>query len=372
MVFTINFHKQNNTESPSSQLELIDKTANGKVNDWSGKKQRGKLLAFLMKDIDTIKPSVKQRVNKCGDFLWFNEYIDGSKKLYSAWLCKYRLCPVCVWRRSLKTFVNTARILDYVKKEKYKYVFLTLTIKNCSPEDLQQSISDMLHGWDKFKKRRELNRLIKGYYRGIEVTRNTDFHSKSYGTFHPHIHVLLVLPSSYGSRNYIKQSQFKQYWKESMQLDYDPVVDIRAIKPNKQGDIIPAICEATKYPVKDSEYIIPDDLQFSKETIAYLHDAFKGRRLYQYGGVLAKAQRELKIASIDSDEDLITLAGDDDKSNPQILCSSCYAFNTGVTVGTGKYLMYRQIPFNSNRDEHQNEMNLVMADFHDEKRKNQE
>lgn len=54
-----------------------------------------------------------------------------------------------------------------------------------------------------------------------------------------------------------------------MKLDYDPVVDVRAIKPkNKQkSDIQSAIDETAKYPVIDTDFMTDDKDGYSIVTM---------------------------------------------------------------------------------------------------------
>lgn len=331
----INFQNQNTMNDISSQ-ELVDVRPSGKQNDWDGKKAKAVMLSELMQDIPTISDHVKERVEKCGSILWFGVRPDGQRKIISARLCMYRLCPICTWRRSLKTFANTAKILNYCGCEKYQYIFLTLTIRNVQGTELKAAIDAMLHGWAKLRKRKEWMRTVKGFYRGIEVTRNNNVRSQSYGTYHPHIHAILAVNKSYGHNNdYISKKAWAALWASCMELDYKPVIDVRTVKPKKDGSLIGAVCEVSKYPIKDSDYIVPDDLKFSKETIQTLDDALRGRRLVHFGGVMLEAQHALAIKDVDEDEDLIHIT-DEDKKTADFVLQQCYAFNYG-------FMRYRHI-----------------------------
>lgn len=48
----------------------------------------------------------------------------------------------------------------------------------------------------------------------------------------------LLVESTYfkNTENYIDQGQWTGFWKKAMKLDYDPVVDVRAIKPKNKGN----------------------------------------------------------------------------------------------------------------------------------------
>ena len=86
----------------------------------------------------------------------------------------------------------------------------------------------------------------------------------NYGMYHPHFHVLLMVkPSFFTGKGYVKQEQWAEIWQDCMKLDYVPQVDIRAIKPNKRATeesaadaaMTAAISETLKYPIK------PDSLK---------------------------------------------------------------------------------------------------------------
>ena len=52
------------------------------------------------------------------------------------------------------------------------------------------------------------------------------------------MHVLLCVESAYFKKQgqYIKQSEWVDLWQRALQVDYRPVANIKAIKPNQKGD----------------------------------------------------------------------------------------------------------------------------------------
>ena len=78
---------------------------------------------------------------------------------------------------------------------------------------------------------------------------------------HPHIHCLILVPSSYFSHGYIKQLEWQKQWMDAMRLDYVPVVDVRRArtKSSSGGATIEqsraAALEASKYATKATELI---------------------------------------------------------------------------------------------------------------------
>lgn len=339
----------NKETTPQDDKFLHDVRPNGKENEWDAKKQANLELADIVR-MTHMHNNYKRADNleKCGRFLWFNEDEQGNSKLAFARFCKYRLCPTCIWRKSLKLYHQMEQIFSNLDKKSYKWAFLTLTVKNCYGDELKQAIDDLLKGYDRLMKRRNVKPLVVGYYRAIEVTYN-----RKMNTFHPHIHVLLQLTSSYGNgQYYIKQTEWQQMWAECMNIDYKPVIDIRTVKPRRnketgeQDNMIEAICECTKYPVKDADYIQNDGTVEQVDTNAYvvetLDRALHGRKLVYFGGMLADIKKQLKLEDVESGDLVATDDMNDEKILPVI--QKCYAFNMGYMryVEIGKIPYYEQ------------------------------
>lgn len=460
---------------------LKDVSSSGRQRPWKAKKQANELLCKLYKSISTQRgdywDSKAGRLKQCATWLTFNCLDDGTLKLANMPSCRVRLCPMCAWRRTLKISSNAKRIftaLDTKYPDRYTYLFLTLTVPNCKSDKLSFTIDRLMVAFDKLMKRREVKSIVKGWYRGLEVTHNRNIKSRSYDTYHPHYHVVLVVDKEYTARRdtqrgYITQKQWQQYWAESLgyfipskflsQLEFTnrfskrfvanidknkksfsfkvstnevvkvkcanypdeqsrldlanklfdryirslyrpckpktayvslssvetfdkirsvchneflchaereisvksigknkkrvfksgvcPVdwlkyhdfdymqlitanrlmlqVDIRSVKPkhkNLNSDdvlsrtgLINAICETTKYTVKDKDYIVPYDWDLSKDIVCTLDMALADRRLIAWGGLLARLRAELKLDD-EIDGDLVHI--DDDSTSDDI------------------------------------------------------
>ncbi|MDA6130862.1 protein rep, partial [Escherichia coli] len=114
---------------------------------------------------------------------------------------------MCNWRRSLKIAYHNKRIVETVnERENDRWLFLTLTVKNTDAESLSETISAMFKAWNRLVGYKAFKTSVRGYFRALEVTKNRDPESESFGTYHPHFHVLLCVPSSYFKKKeyYIK------------------------------------------------------------------------------------------------------------------------------------------------------------------------
>lgn len=96
-------------------LEILsDKNGKGKERDWKGKKKRSLLMAKHHAAVEELAKKA-ERMYDCGNYLVF-KMKDGTLKLYQAYFCKARLCPMCNWRRSLKVAFQNKRIIKTVNE----------------------------------------------------------------------------------------------------------------------------------------------------------------------------------------------------------------------------------------------------------------
>src|SRR5699024_3542017 len=132
-------------------------------------------------------------------------------------------------------------------------------------------------------KYKEVSKSLIGFMRSTEVTVN-----KNDGSYNQHMHVLLCVESSYFKKQgqYIKQSEWVDLWQKALQVNYRPVANIKAIKPNQKGDkdIQAAIKETSKYSVKSSDFLTDDD-ERNQEIVNDLEKGLYRKRMLSYGGL---------------------------------------------------------------------------------------
>lgn len=310
-VFFLNIHHDNSTDKRvlASVETLSDITNQGKKRDWQGKKQRSLLMAEHHVAVEGLEKKA-ERMQECGNVLKF-KLMDNRLKLYQAYFCKARLCPMCNWRRSLKiAFQNKKIIVAVNERKKVHWIFLTLTVRNVEGNELKNTMNQMTEGFNRFTKYARFKKSVKGYFRAMEVTRNWDKESEWYGTYHPHFHVLLAVPTNYFAKNYIRQDEWTDMWQRAMKSTYVPIVHVQRVKPKKEMlDFVEledelkksiaeqnAIFEVSKYPVKDTDVIrgnqvTPENIQ----TVKDLDSALAYKRLISYGGLLKDIHKELNL-----------------------------------------------------------------------------
>lgn len=272
---------------------LLDRNKNGKDRNWRGRKVLSLKLADIFEDLG-YKKSLVERVQTCGDVLRFIQQEDGSLKLYQAYFCKNKLCPMCNWRRSMKYSYQTSRIVDEAIKQepKGRFLFLTLTVKNVSGAELNNMISSLTKSFDRLFKRAKVQRNLLGYLRSVEVTHNKDDNS-----YHPHIHVLMMVRPGYFSGrgdNYITQKEWGEMWSQSLRVDYIPLVDVRAVKETGKG-LKGAILETAKYPTKPIKLDIDN-----KQVVDDLYNGLYRKRQLGYGGLFKTIKKQLQLDDVEN------------------------------------------------------------------------
>lgn len=239
------------------------------------------------------------RVHFCSELLDFKLVPDQEEGIYklklsAARFCRVRHCPVCQWRRSLMWKAKAYKVLPKIVEQypKHRWLFLTLTVKNCPIEDLRSTLDWMNESFKRLTKLKIWP--AKGWIKSVEVTRGKA------GDAHPHFHCLLMVPPSYFSHGYISQQKWVELWKQSLRADYEPVLDVQAVKKGSQPmQLIP---ELLKYCVKESD--LTADREWFLELTRQLHKT----RAVATGGILKTYLKELE----QEPEDLIGEGEDGD------------------------------------------------------------
>ena len=262
-------------------------------------------------------------VINCSTWLSFDVSDPEKRRLIGMNSCRCRLCPICTWRRSLKTYHNMRKITDYIATApdlpSYKYVFLTLTVKSCKADQLGDLITELYKGQKRLRELKAFRSMCKGYFCALEVT-----HNKELDSYHPHFHlVIAVLPSYFKSRYYVSQAAIRQMWRDSMRLDYDPQVWIK-----KVDDLSGAAAEVAKYPIKDDDLIDVDEWDLTADAVAAVDQALKRRRLIGFGGIFRELHRKLNLDD-EEDGDLIHTDGDDDRKPTGEEWEAMYFWHSG-------------------------------------------
>ena len=251
-----------------------------------------------------------QRIAKCSGVLRFGQDIDQDTgevhlRLRDAFFCRVRHCPVCQWRRSLMWQARFYQALPDLETQypNARWIFLTLTVKNCPVNELKETLQAMNKAWQRFIKRKDF-KSVQGFIRTTEVTRS------KMGEAHPHFHALLMVPPSYfKGGNYVRQSRWTEIWQDCLRVSYTPVVDVRTVKNCDASDprtgLQRAVSETLKYSVK------PDDMVKDPDWFLEMTRQVHKMRFVATGGALKDVLR----VEEETQEELILIT-DDSESKP--------------------------------------------------------
>ncbi len=347
-------------EQVNNQVEFLeDKTSTGKVRDWSGKKKRNLALAeiyeILTKSYRRIHSEKfrrflgrEERCRMCATVLTYRRDEKGKRVLHQGQFCQLRLCPVCNWRRSLKIFSHVSKIIQMIEEDKeHAYLFLTLTQKNVSGDDLDSELDNMMKAWNRFLGYKKVKDVVKGSYRGLEITydkepkitksmyrKKKEYYQKlglkvgdknsNFDMYHPHFHVLIVVNKNYFGKKYLKHEEWQALWAKAMRLDYLPQVNIKRVK----GNTAEAVAEVAKYSTKDSDYVIEKDMDLSANVVEILDYALQRRRLVAFSGIMKEWHKKLNLDDTE-DGDLVHIDSEKDEELEGEMTLETYAWNVG-------------------------------------------
>lgn len=228
---------------------------------------------------DTKQDKRAENIQSCGTYIGITQ-IENVTHIVKSNFCRDRLCAICAWRRQSKFIAQTMPILNRIAED-YRFLFMTLTIKNCDIEDIKKNVDIMLQGFHRLFMRRKFKRVIKGLIRSVEITFN-----EKVKTVHPHIHILAVVNKDYfdNTEDYITHDELMKVWKECCRLNYNPIVDIRRVNDTGAGAV-----ETMKYSLKPT---------IENEALRAF-DMLKGKRLISFTGIIRELRAQMKYSGIE-------------------------------------------------------------------------
>lgn len=239
-----------------------------------------------------------------------------AKRLYKTDACGNRFCPICTWAQAKKDAIKLSVMLDAVKTiEGKEFLFLTLTAPNCTGEDLRDEIDRFNKAVKRLFERRNVERIVKGYVRKIEVTtdqeqyittqaykRKKDYFdmrglkvgdpNPTFNTYNPHIHAIVVVNKSYFNKpdQFISNEKWLEMWRECM--NDQSITQVNAKKVRDQGNSN-AVLEIAKYAAKAT------DLYHSETVFDTFYTSLKGRQLLVYSGTMKDYAKKYDNGDLD-------------------------------------------------------------------------
>lgn len=198
---------------------------------WDTHKAQAVQVAEILSQGYSVHQKQSQRMQVCAqslEFGWVLEDVETGLvrlKLKSTRFCRVRHCPICQWRRALMWVARFYHAFPkiYANHPEWRYIMITLTVRNCRVLDLRRTIKTMSEAWKRLTERKVWPAV--GFVRSLEVTRGKD------GSAHPHFHCLLAVKPSYFGKNYLSTAKWAELWREALRVAYTPICDTRIVKP---------------------------------------------------------------------------------------------------------------------------------------------
>ena len=154
--------------------------------------------------------------------------IGSENQLSDTWYCGHHSCPVCQWRKSLKFSSRMHRLLDqHPSLLQNKWLYLTLTVRNCPIEELRSTIEHMNQAFRRLMNRDLWKKNVAGGIKYIAVDDaglETEFAQ-------PYFHCLLLVSASiYEMKDYVSEIQWAAEWQQALQVQYSPRVNCCRLK----------------------------------------------------------------------------------------------------------------------------------------------
>lgn len=344
---TIVSRQDKSIQGKTKKDKLVDKSSTGRLRPWA---QHKKSIYPIAKSYERLgMVDIADKMLQCGQWLKFESCGDqcGYRRLTWANFCRKRLCGMCQWRKSYRVAVDVRKVCHeayrrYTYRGKLRWILLTLTVRNVRDhKELRDTLTLLSKGWQRMIQRKRVKKAVVGSFRAVEVTINNEKFKKHvkgkrkgqlmrkrngdlipnewYGTYHPHIHALVAVNSSYfKKKDYIKQADWVELWQESCRLDYAPSVDVRPVKDKRNIEweeslknelaalghdekeqylqlkrMDGAVAEVSKYATKASDIVASDEEETDRR-VWELHTGLKDKRFMSYTGLLRDCWLDLK------------------------------------------------------------------------------
>ncbi len=299
------------TDDKSAEVYLSDISDRDKP--WDAHKAHSVLVQGIYRDSELSR--LADRMQQCANWLDYVLKADDAGelklRLTEARFCRIRFCPVCQWRRSLMWQARFHQMLPKLLADQpsARFIFLTLTVRNCAIAELRDTITAMNSAWDRLSRRKIFP--ATGWVRSLEITRNAQD-----GSAHPHFHVLMMVkPSYFKGKGYIKHEQWREMWRDALRIEYLPIVNVKTVSASakhraddEKSALTSAIVETLKYGVKEP------DLLADQEWLIELTQQLHGLRSIAVGGLMRKYikadEPENLINTDEPESDLVALEDD--------------------------------------------------------------
>jgi plasmid rolling circle replication initiator protein Rep len=284
---------------------------------YSVKKDLNRKAADYMEKHVSVK--MINRFETCSSWFWHLTNREMSiKRLHKTDACGNRFCPICTWKTAKKDAIKISILMESVKEiEGKEFLFLTLTAPSVSGEELREEIDQFNKAVNRLFKRRNVERVVKGYIRKLEVTTDQEKYvtdelyerkkgyydrrgltvgdpNPTYNTYHPHMHIIIAVNKSYFNMpsEFISKAEWLAMWCDCMRDNSITQVDAKKVRATEKSNSN-AVLEIAKYSAKGS------DLYHSEAVFDTFYLALKRRQLLVYSGMMKDYAKKFKNGELD-------------------------------------------------------------------------
>lgn len=290
---------------------------------WNEKKKNSLRMARKLEAAGLLGRA--ERMRDCADIVQTAYCRDcGGFHVKRANLCRDRLCPVCSWRLALQRFGEMRRILTAIGQAypELSYSLVTVTVKNCEPQALAETLTKMAKAWNRVMQRKCCKESAAGFARSVEITYNAERNE-----MHPHYHILAAWYKD-------DSSDFLAAWRESAQKS-GLVCNWKAqnaekiiTKSGDDSELLKAVLETYKYNIKGSDLLTMPTYVFKDVAMQ-----FSSKKLISFTGIFKEYAK------------LCDINVDDVENGTTLQCSDCLSENVEKIVYKWAFGEYRQLKF---------------------------
>ena len=224
--------------------------------------------------------------------------------------CHVRHCSFCQFARARRLKAKFLKVFTIENVQDFDFIFLTLTVKNCSANEIRSIIKWMNNAWHKFTRRKEFP--AQGFLRSFEITMQRDRvvadgkGKTSSGAAtrsedgqliaHPHLHIVLCMKPGYYESNFKDKDWWIDQWQSCLKVDYRPSISIKKIV-YYQEDLIVSLLETLKYTTKPADFDVTNSV--AGEWLDVLTRELHKVRAVSVGGNIAKFCPQSDIDAIE-------------------------------------------------------------------------
>lgn len=274
----------------NTKNKKLQPIGNENLKECLNKPTEKKLLMFDFIEFMEDKNLKLDRLKECGNFIKFQSSEDKTKFILAGGnFCNNRFCPFCSWLKAKRIAFELLELIKVVEyKEKFAFLFITLTVPNVPKESLREEIENFNISFNRLWKTKEFKAFNKGFIRKLEITYNEERND-----YHPHFHLVVAVNKSYfTSRDYMSKRRLLELWQRATRNPNITQVDI---KPCRM-DTVKQVMELATYSAKQGE------LYSSKEVFDGFYEGLFRKKLLVYNGIFKEYKKKIEVGEVDPAE----------------------------------------------------------------------